>query len=131
MHAGRILAEEEDTNARNRPLHTLCLNDKWDRWRQLFIDNSIFCGGVSGGRQDSEMLPLHYAPSRSLEAIKVLLHQFPESVQKKDFLDPFPFHGACRNGTDEVVRYLDELLPKAIAQKTITGDLPLHMATGN
>lgn len=75
-------------------------------------------------------LPLHVAcrTGASMEAIKALLHYFPQGASWKDSMGRTPLHYAAANGASlETLRLLISQYPQACRVRDIKGWVPLHI----
>lgn len=119
---GRANLLEEPDGCLNYPLHLFCLSGKR-------LDFIVFAAEeyppALRAKNRCGMVPLHYATGESFQATQYLIDQCAESVLERDNEGRLPFHYACQKGSLGSVKYLFEMYPKSVVQKTWLGDLPL------
>lgn len=82
-----------------------------------------------GTRDSQSHIPLVTAcfhEGVSMEVIKFLCDQCPDSTQSKGRFGRLPLHYAARFGTHQLVQFLIEQYPDAVSSRDNTGSLPIH-----
>ncbi|KAL7536542.1 hypothetical protein ACHAWF_005491 [Thalassiosira exigua] len=142
--------KRKDERKRLTPLHTLALNptlsDHFDILQYLVRKDPSLLRKVDSYNADDWDLrrcgssPLHVLcaenGSVTLEIVKFLVENWPDSVNRKDFYDCYPLHCLCQNkklddsSSLDILKYLVGANTAAVHEIHSQGNLPVHFAAG-
>jgi len=114
------------------PIHCLCVNVDLHETVSIDILNTLIEASPESVRHGEFELPIHMAAraGMSFKFIKILVHEYPESVRSLDGEEELPIHRACasRNCCFNTVKYLFDIYPESIKVDTGEGCLLIHHA---
>jgi hypothetical protein len=124
------------------PLVVEVASGEWQRARQMIEENGNLvrkwsvAPSLTGGVAASNILPIHQACKMddvSVQFVEALLWAYPESIRKRETgFRRVALHIAIRaRVSNDVIFYLIDKYPEAVATQDVLGRVPLHYAISN